>query len=67
MRVNWGTIPSKTLRESALLLSGAKSRKLLGIQVARREEAARRSEELSRKIAELTEECVRLKKVDGLP
>jgi NAD(P) transhydrogenase len=40
--LNTGTIPSKTLRESALLLSGAKSRKLLGIQVARREEASLR-------------------------
>lgn len=40
--INTGTIPSKTLRESALLLSGAKSRKLLGIEVQRREQASLR-------------------------
>jgi NAD(P) transhydrogenase len=32
--INTGTIPSKTLRESALLLSGWRSRKLLGVDVA---------------------------------
>lgn len=37
--INTGTIPSKTLRESALLLSGWRARKLLGISMARREEA----------------------------
>jgi len=38
--LNTGTVPSKTLRESALLLSGWRARKLLGISVARREEAS---------------------------
>ena len=37
--INTGTIPSKTLRESALLLSGWRTRKLLGLAVARRESA----------------------------
>lgn len=32
--VNTGTIPSKTLRESALLLSGWRARKLLGVDVS---------------------------------
>ncbi len=32
--INTGTLPSKTLRESALMISGARARKLLGIQVA---------------------------------
>ncbi|MCY2959235.1 MAG: Si-specific NAD(P)(+) transhydrogenase [Planctomycetota bacterium] len=32
--INTGTIPSKTLRESALLLSGWRSRRLLGVDVA---------------------------------
>ncbi len=37
--LNTGTVPSKTLRESALLLSGWRARKLLGVAVARTEEA----------------------------
>ena len=37
--INTGTIPSKTLRESALLLSGWRTRKLLGLVVAQRNEA----------------------------
>jgi NAD(P) transhydrogenase len=37
--INTGTIPSKTLRESALLLSGWRMRKLLGLAVSKREEA----------------------------
>jgi NAD(P) transhydrogenase len=37
--INTGTIPSKTLRESALLLSGWRSRKLLGVEVTVRPEA----------------------------
>jgi NAD(P) transhydrogenase len=37
--INTGTIPSKTLRESALLLSGWRSRKLLGVEVSLRREA----------------------------
>lgn len=37
--INTGTIPSKTLRESALMLSGWRTRKLLGLSVTRREEA----------------------------
>ncbi len=32
--INTGTVPSKTLRESALLLSGWRSRKLLGVDVS---------------------------------
>jgi len=37
--INTGTIPSKTLRESALLMSGWRSRQLLGVEVAVREDA----------------------------
>jgi len=37
--INTGTIPSKTLRESALLISGWRARKLLGVDVSRRAEA----------------------------
>ena len=37
--INTGTIPSKTLRESALLLSGWQARKLLGVSVSRQVEA----------------------------
>lgn len=36
--INTGTIPSKTLRETALLLSGGRSRKLLGIDLSVRRE-----------------------------
>src|SRR5262249_28943088 len=36
--LNTGTIPSKALRESALVLSGARSRKLLGIDISLRGE-----------------------------
>jgi len=37
--VNTGTIPSKTLRETALLLSGGRSRQLLGVDLSLRREA----------------------------
>jgi NAD(P) transhydrogenase len=37
--INTGTVPSKTLRESALLLSGWRARKLLGVSVVQRETA----------------------------
>jgi NAD(P) transhydrogenase len=37
--INTGTIPSKTLRESALLISGSRTRKLLGLKVAFHREA----------------------------
>src|SRR5437762_10182818 len=37
--VNTGTIPSKTLRESALALSGVRSRKLFGVDLSLRREA----------------------------
>ena len=37
--VNTGTMPSKTLRETALALSGAKSRKLYGVDLSLRREA----------------------------
>src|SRR5436190_13112214 len=37
--VNTGTIPSKTLRESALALSGVRSRKLFGVDLSLRQEA----------------------------
>src|SRR5258705_1272593 len=36
---NTGTIPSKTLRESALLLSGWRSRKILGVDVQVRQQS----------------------------
>src|SRR5262245_28363955 len=36
--LNTGTIPSKALRESALVLSGARTRKLLGLDVSIRRE-----------------------------
>jgi NAD(P) transhydrogenase len=37
--LNTGTIPSKALRESALILSGWRARKLLGVDVALRQES----------------------------
>jgi NAD(P) transhydrogenase len=37
--VNTGTIPSKTLRETALMLSGGRSRQLLGVDLSLRREA----------------------------
>jgi NAD(P) transhydrogenase len=36
--VNTGTVPSKTLRETALALSGIKSRKLYGVDLSIRRE-----------------------------
>jgi len=38
-RINTGTIPSKTLRETALALSGMRSRKLFGVDLSLRREA----------------------------
>src|SRR5207248_4941043 len=37
--INTGTIPSKTLRETALALSGMRSRKLFGVDLSLRREA----------------------------
>jgi NAD(P) transhydrogenase len=37
--INTGTIPSKTLRETALMLSGSKSRRLLGVDLSLRRAA----------------------------
>src|ERR1700675_1925390 len=37
--INTGTIPSKTLRETALALSGWRSRKLFGVDLSLRREA----------------------------
>ncbi len=37
--INTGTIPSKTLRETALVLSGGRSRKLFGVDLSLRREA----------------------------
>ena len=37
--INTGTIPSKTLRESALALSGWRSRRLFGVDLSLRREA----------------------------
>src|SRR5262245_58812193 len=37
--LNTGTIPSKALRESALILSGWRARKLLGVDVALKRES----------------------------
>ena len=37
--INTGTIPSKTLRETALALSGLRSRKLFGVDLSIRREA----------------------------
>jgi NAD(P) transhydrogenase len=37
--INTGTIPSKTLRETSLMLSGWRSRRLLGVDLALRREA----------------------------
>jgi 2-polyprenyl-6-methoxyphenol hydroxylase-like FAD-dependent oxidoreductase len=37
--INTGTIPSKTLRETALALSGMRSRKLFGVELSLRREA----------------------------
>src|SRR5271156_652335 len=36
--INTGTVPSKTLRETALALSGLKSRKLYGVDLSLRRE-----------------------------
>ena len=38
--VNTGTLPSKTLRETALALSGARARNLLGVDITLRREAS---------------------------
>ena len=38
--INTGTIPSKTLRESALMISGWRARKLLGLDMSVRREAS---------------------------
>src|SRR5688572_25468540 len=38
--INTGTIPSKTLRETALALSGARSRRLHGVDLSLRREAS---------------------------
>src|SRR5450755_2057964 len=37
--INTGTIPSKTLRETALVLSGWRSRRLFGVDLSLRREA----------------------------
>src|SRR6188508_1577284 len=37
--INTGTLPSKTLRETALALSGLRSRKLFGVDLSLRREA----------------------------
>ena len=37
--INTGTIPSKTLRETALVLSGGRSRRLFGVDLSLRREA----------------------------
>src|SRR5258708_37961887 len=37
--INTGTIPGKTLRETALALSGVRSRKLFGVDLSLRREA----------------------------
>src|SRR6188768_2188030 len=37
--INTGTIPSKTLRETALALSGLRSRRLFGVDLSLRREA----------------------------
>jgi NAD(P) transhydrogenase len=37
--INTGTIPSKTLRETSLMLSGWRSRKLFGVDLSLRREA----------------------------
>src|SRR5690242_2776657 len=37
--INTGTVPSKTLRESALALSGWRSRRLFGVDLSLRREA----------------------------
>ena len=36
---NWGTLPSKTLRETALAISGLKARDLYGVDLSLRREA----------------------------
>jgi NAD(P) transhydrogenase len=37
--INMGTVPSKTLRETALALSGVRSRKLYGVDLSLRRDA----------------------------
>ena len=65
---NTGTLPSKTLRETALLLSGAYARELVGIDLSLRREATVRDflaheERVTRSEREVAEENLRRHKV----
>jgi DNA sulfur modification protein DndE len=65
--VNTGTVPSKTLRETALALSGMKSRQLYGVDLSLRREATvadfMRRERLS---SQAREQLIRLKTRTGV-
>jgi len=67
--INTGTIPSKTLRETALALSGMRSRKLFGVDLSLRREATvadfmRHKENVAAQERRRREEQLRTYKVD---
>jgi NAD(P) transhydrogenase len=67
--INTGTIPSKTLRETALALSGWRSRKLFGVDLSLRREATvsdfmRHKDHVTAHERELMEGRLRLGKVE---
>ena len=67
--INTGTIPSKTLRETALALSGLRSRKLYGVDLSLRREATvadfmRHKETVATQERRRREEQLRTSKVD---
>src|SRR5437016_4413972 len=67
--INTGTIPSKTLRETALALSGMRSRKLFGVDLSLRREATvadfmRHKENVAAQERRRREEQLRTNKVE---
>ena len=67
--INTGTIPSKTLRETALALAGVRSRKLFGVDLSLRREATvadfmRHKENVATQERRRREEQLRTYKVD---
>src|SRR5438105_11491091 len=67
--INTGTIPSKTLRETALALSGLRSRKLYGVDLSLRREATvadfmRHKENVAAQERRRREEQLRTNKVE---
>src|SRR5438309_5651523 len=69
--INTGTIPSKTLRETALALSGLRSRKLFGVDLSLRREATvadfmRHKENVAAQDRRRREEQMRANRVETL-